>query len=429
MVRFRGNVLTFRAPRVISRDKPSRFGRGEARRGGRGGGVVVEDETIATDDRRVRISYTPGLHVVVDQPGTLVRIGRRRVDVLYALEVSAAKVGGRLTITTRSRSDRLLTALVAVGARYEVLAESLRKGRERTFALEIPRGAMRRVVVVEHPAGLAPEELPGVLPRPEEFWRPEPVRRRPAERSRRTRAMPPPPGEVMQADREAEQPAPARAVLAEVGANMPSEVHLDDTVPVEVLLSRDEVPVFGVTVHDEQVIVMDPDRPLDVVLLRRGFDLDDRELPRETGRRSLFLPPEGEAAVRVVFWLRAAQEGEGEVQVVVRQDDPQPLATLRLTVTVLPRSEVPMDRASAEVAAQARTPTTAMHEVAGGVKPFADPPFPGHRREPRRGRLGAVLRPRPARLRGAVHPRRAKTRSRSSGRCSARSTAPGATSG
>ena len=131
----------------------------------------------------------------------------------------------------------------------------------------------------------------------------------------------------------------APGALAEVGANMPSEVHLDDTVPVEVLLSREEVPIFAGTSHDEQVIVMDPDRPLDVVLLRRGFDLDDRELPHETGRRSLSLPPEGEPAVRVVFWLRAAQEGEGEVQVVVRQDDPLPLATLRLTATVLPRSE------------------------------------------------------------------------------------------
>ena len=42
----------------------------------------------------------------------------------------------------------------------------------------------------------------------------------------------------------AEPPAaaePTQTVLAEVGANMPSEVHLDDTVPVEVLLSRKEV--------------------------------------------------------------------------------------------------------------------------------------------------------------------------------------------
>ncbi len=174
---------------------------------------------------------------------------------------------------------------------------------------------------------------------------------------------------------EAQSGAPSEAVeavFAEVGANMPSEVHLEDTVPVEVLLSREEVTVFAGTSHDEQVIVMDPARPLEVVLLRRGFDLDDRELPRETGRRSLSLPGRGEPAMRVVFWLRAAQEGEGDVQVVVRQDDPQPLAMLRLTATVLPRSEVPRDRATAE-AAQAQRAPVAGRRFSGAVTPFANP--------------------------------------------------------
>lgn len=368
---------------------------------------MLEDETVALEDGRVRISHTPGLHVAVDQPGTQVEAGRRRVEVRYAIEVSATDAGGRLTITTWARRHRLLTALVGVEARYALLAESPGEAGERTFTLMVLRGETRRLVVVEHPAGFAPEELPALLPEPEDFWGPAHVPSGPIERSRGARPMLPPDQSLVTAGGGPEEaalgtaapeiawgaeqpldasigtgeeavameamtrapPEPAQGVLAEVGANMPSEVHLDDTVPVEVLLSREEVPVFGGTSHDEQVIVMDPLRPLDVVLLRRGFDLDGREEPRETGRRSLSLPPEGEPAVRVVFWLRAAHEGEGEVQVVVRQDDPQPLATLRLTATVLPRAEVPMDRASVELGLATRTPMRRA-SFGGRVTPF-----------------------------------------------------------
>lgn len=347
---------------------------------------MFADESVAMEDSRVRVSHTPGLHVVVDQPGTLVPAGRRRVEVRYALEVSALEAG-RLTITTRSLGNRMLTALVGVDARYEVM-ESAAEGRERTFTLDVPAGEVRRLVVVEHPAGLAPAELAGLMPEPDDFWLPEPQMPMASEPPPRPRAAPrtvdggggaeAPPPEMAAPEMAApeatagEPPEAGQGVLAEVGANMPSEVHLDDTVPVEVLLSREEVPLFAGTAHDEQVIVMDPDRPLDVVLLRRGFDLDDREVPRESGRRSLSLPPEGEPALRVVFWLRAAQEGEGEVQVVVRQDHPQPLATLRLTATVLPRAGVPTDRASAAALVADRT-TMRRAPFAGRVTPFVNP--------------------------------------------------------
>lgn len=322
------------------------------------------DETVALDDGRVRVSHAPGLHVVVDQQDTLVPAGRHGIEVRYAIEVSGSDVGGRLTITTRSRAGFLLTVLVGVDARYEVVAGSTEEGSERTFTLEVRPGVTLRLVVVEHPTGLSREELVGVLPGPDDFLGPAP-------------ALPSPAPEIAW---EVEPPAaapgspfePAQGVLAEVGANMPSEVHLDDTVPVEVLLSREEVQIFARTSHDEHVIVMDPDRPLDIVLLRRGFDLDGRELPHETGRRSLSLPPEGEPAVRVLFWLRAAQEGEGEVQVVVRQDHPLPLASLRLTATVLPRSEQSVDRASAEAFVEARTPLRRA-PFGGGVTRFVNP--------------------------------------------------------
>src|SRR4029078_4151142 len=117
---------------------------------------------------------------------------------------------------------------------------------------------------------------------------------------------------------------------------------------------------------------MDSSRPLDLVLLRRGFDLDDREVPAETGRRSIVLPPDGEKEVSVVFCLRAAQEGEGEVQVVVRQDNPLPLATLRLTATVLQRSTAPTNRAAAEAAPAERTPPERA-TTPRGVTPFVNP--------------------------------------------------------
>ena len=381
---------------------------------------MLQDEVVALEDDRVRVSHSPGLSVVVEEPHTTVPAGRHRVEVRYALEVSAPDAGGTLMITTLSRGDLLLTALVGVGNHYELLPESGGQGSVRTFTLEVARGEARRLVVIEHPADLAPELLPGLLPEPDDLWRREPVPPTQAEHSRGTRARPPrvdeplggaeggpfpeaaapeapapeaPPPEEVAAEAAAPEeaapeeaaarrspptaapgapPSPVQAVLAEVGANMPSAVHLDDTVPVEVLLSREEVTIFGGTSHDEQVIVMDPDRPLDVVLLRRGFDLDDRELPHETGRRSLSLPAVGEPAVRVVFWLRAAQEGEGEVQVVVRQDAPQPLATLRLTATVLPPSAAPADRASAQADLEARSQGLKV-PLAGRVTPFLNP--------------------------------------------------------
>ena len=372
------------------------------------------DETVALDDGRVRVSHTAGLRVVVDQQDTLVPAGRRRVEVRYAIEVSGSDVGGRLTITTRSRAGRLLTVLAAVEARYEVVAESTGEGRERTFTLEIPLGETRRLVVVEHAPGLSHDELAGVLPGPDDFLGPAPVRQRAFDHSRGAPALPSATPEIAW---EAEMPAaapsppsePAHGVLAEVGANMPSEVHLDDTVPVEVLLSREEVQVFAGTSHDEQVIVMDPDRPLDVVVLRRGFDLDDRELPRETadaasrcrrkvsprsGSSSGCAPPRRERVrfrssyVRTIRspWPRCASR--------------RPCCPGRSS----PWTGRPRRRLSRHGLRCERAPVRRERHA------VREPPVPGHRREPRRRRLRAVLRPRPARFQAPVHPRRGRTR-------------------
>ncbi len=113
----------------------------------------------------------------------------------------------------------------------------------------------------------------------------------------------------------------------------------------------------------------------------------------------------------MVFWLRAAQEGEGEVQVVVRQDNPLPLATLRLTATVLPRSAEPVDRAACGGGRRGDADSDDEHRRwTRGSHAVREPSDPGHRREPRRGHLGALLRPRPARLPGRGSPTSWRTR-------------------
>ncbi len=237
---------------------------------------MLEDETVAVDDGRVTVSHSPQLRLTVAEPGTQVDAGRRRVQVRYALEVSAPEGDGQLTLTTRSVRNRLLTPLVAVDEHYEPLVESSTEGRERTFVLAVLSGQTLQLVIVEHPAGSSPDELAGLLPAPGDFWQAEAVTAMP--RSRMARALPPmdqlmveggggpafeeAAGEMAAPEFEIEQPLeavaiaggeafamaeppaaaePTESVLAEVGANMPSEVHLDDTVPVEVLLSRQEV--------------------------------------------------------------------------------------------------------------------------------------------------------------------------------------------
>lgn len=113
---------------------------------------------------------------------------------------------------------------------------------------------------------------------------------------------------------------------------MPARVRLRAAAVLRITLTRGEVVGGDHEVADRQVIAVDPAQPLTITVLRRGFDL----APGETGRRELALPPLGEPAVTVEIALVAAELGPQEIQVVVRQDRPQPLATLRLTPEVVP---------------------------------------------------------------------------------------------
>ena len=224
--------------------------------------------------------------------------------MLCALEVSAPTAGGRLTITTRDTTRRRRTALVGAGGRYRVLSRSRGDGPEQTFSLTLRRGQLRRLIVVEHPAGLAPADVIGLLPAPDVFWQPARARGPRRMKPPSARALPPPEAAMREMALEAlpeaepvppppaaamaEAPPPAEPVFAQVGASMPATVHLDDAVPVEVRLSRGEVHIVAGRSHDEQVIVMDPGQPLDVTLLRRGFALDpprDRAAQPEAARR------------------------------------------------------------------------------------------------------------------------------------------------
>ncbi len=144
---------------------------------------------------------------------------------------------------------------------------------------------------------------------------------------------------------------------------MPAFAVLDQLVEVVVRLSRGEVRITRGTSHDEQVIVVDPDQPITVTLLRKGLALAQEH---DSGQRELRLPAPGAPDAELSFRLRAVVVGEAEVQVVVRQDWPQPLATLRLTSTVLPAgSSLPAMPASSTVEAASA--------VAAGVSPFLAP--------------------------------------------------------
>lgn len=147
---------------------------------------------------------------------------------------------------------------------------------------------------------------------------------------------------------------------------MPPVVRLDERVDVVVRLSRGQVQVDHGQAHDEQVIVVDPDKALTITVLRRGFALARSRSRSESGQRKIRLPAPGKPDVERTFRLLAVAEGVGEVQVVVRQDAPQPLATLRLTSTVLPRT-AGLPEPAASGAGEVRA------AVASSISPFLAP--------------------------------------------------------
>ena len=126
--------------------------------------------------------------------------------------------------------------------------------------------------------------------------------------------------------------------------------------------------------HDEQVIVMDPRQ---AARRRRAAAGVRTRRPRGATRDRPTQPDAAPGRVRrevkrgVLAARRAGGRGRGPGGRPTGQ--PQPLATLRLTATVLPRSAEPADRAGAEAAAAA-TGLRAHDDRRGrGVTPFVDP--------------------------------------------------------
>ncbi len=111
---------------------------------------------------------------------------------------------------------------------------------------------------------------------------------------------------------------------------MPARVPLGQVVTVEVRLTQGRLLFSSGAASDEQVIVVDPKLPLAVTIICNGFVTVDQRRGAKRGTRSMRLPALGKPEAHVGFRVRAARIGRGEVQVIVRQDDPQPLASLRL---------------------------------------------------------------------------------------------------
>jgi hypothetical protein len=328
-------------------------------------------ETVTVASGRVVIRCGPQVHLDVSETIRPLRSDRRRrMRVVARVVISTGSRGGRVEVGMGGPARRGRTAVLLGGRRPAVAADEL------TF--QLGTGATRVLVVVEHSprtsagsvlaAVIAEDSGVGLVPEPEfrfELPASGELEAIGVEDEDESRAVPQAAPELP-AD-SGIQPVPQ---LAQVGASMPATVALGEVVLLRVRLSRGELRVRAGDANDEQVIVVRPDRPLSVSVLRRGFELASTQ-PDEpvTGTRQLRLPAPGEPDAFVTFGLRAAHAGPGEVQVVVRQDAAQPLATLRLTPTVLPpgtagvQPPTPPDHDDVEL-------TTS---IADGVQPFLAP--------------------------------------------------------
>ena len=350
---------------------------------------MQEQQTMAVADGRITLRSDPGLRVEVDETVRAVESVDRRnqLSVVARLTVSSDDRGGLLRLVPERSARGRLSVVIELVSEHALLPFDEETG---SWSTVIAPDRTDVLLVVEHPAGTSPDVVLATL----EQSRP----RRPGV----TRGIPPvvppvpqqysppptmPPQEMappemapesgadfeaqveaqVEAQRESGQQSqgaePPQLQLAEVGASMPAVVVLDQPVEVVVRLSRGEVRITRGTSHDEQVIVVDPSQPITVTLLRKGLVLAD---DAESGQRELDLPAPGEPDAELAFRLRAIAVGEAEVQVVLRQDWPQPLATLRLTSTVLPAGS------SLPEGPQATT-AEATSAVAAGVSTFLAP--------------------------------------------------------
>ncbi len=366
-----------------------------------------EQQAVDLAGGQVALSSTPGMRVEVDA-----RAERRgSFTVVATVRISTGEDAGTLRLVPTGSASERLTMVVEFEGDYRLLPFD---AGTSSWTTEVAPGQELVLHVVEHPRGTAPDAVLAALresraPRegitrgiPPPPLPPPSMALPPLERSYGAPSQPPVEAEMADmadmaepemadmadmaepelaemaegpgtgADTGAEigvgrgAAEPARLVFAEVGASMPAVVVLDDPVDVVVRLSRGEVRVEGGRAHDEQVIIVDPAQPITITLLRRGLALAGPPGAPESGQRELHLPAPGEPDAELTFGLRAIAVGEAEVQVVVRQDTPQPLATLRLTATVLPAGASPP-----EALHPARV--EAASAVAAGVSPFLAP--------------------------------------------------------
>lgn len=322
---------------------------------------MEEPQTVTAAEGRVTLSAGPSLRVYVDDVGPPLVAGRARLTVLARFTVATNETGGTVRVVVDTVPRRRCTVVVVDDAGPAVLALDV----DGLGTVELASGHVLVLVVVEHSPRLSTEVVLGALSWPSDVDRSaEP----PDLQVEPTLAFPSAPPQVLpRGGRDVVAAAPRRE-LAQVGASMPPVVALDDRVDVVVVLGRGEVRVDAGRAHDEQVIVLDPERPLTVTVLRRGFELDRSGPVAETGSRELRLAEAGAPDTEVVFALVAARVGLGEVQVVVRQDRPRPLATLRLTSRVLPVQSDPAALAPEEIGRG-----EASVGVAPGVSPLLVP--------------------------------------------------------
>jgi hypothetical protein len=346
---------------------------------------MAESGGIDMPDGRVTAAASTGLvlervhepdealqHALDRSPGT---------TLLGLLAVSSGDEAGTVRITVRSTTGWFVAVLALSNSGVRTVDPTESSRNEHRFKLHVDAHQEVRLVVLES------EDHQGLVLvvdaiRIATVGRGRGIRERNT-RAPRTRALPPTRGDfdaitsppvtrpvaaagdgetetILEALPAGEQPVGGWPELAQIGASMPPLVMLNAPVSLTVRLARGEVTVDSSQSHDEQVIVVDPDQPLNIALFCRNFVVPENE----PDSRDVLLPPPTKELV-VKFTVVAAEVGEGEVQVVVRQNEPLPIATLWLSATVQ-RDPVPPDAEAADA-----KPITSL--IASGVRQFLAP--------------------------------------------------------
>lgn len=316
---------------------------------------MAQADGILVPDGRVSVDASPGLVLErVHQPDEVLRqaLARSpRTSLLGHIAVSSGDEAGTVHITVRATAESftaVLTRSGSSGIRAAGPAESLRS--ERRFNLDVEAHQDISIVVLES------EDYPELALAVDTVIEAEAEGGRGpmwlTEMTLRTRAVSAAHGDLgaidsllvtgpvdvtgnayaealPEAPPETEPTDGGSTELAQIGASMPPIVQLNAPVTVTVRLARGEVTVDSSQSHDEQVIVVDPDQPLNIALFCRNFAVPENQ----PDNQDVILPSPREELF-VTFAVLATEIGPGEVQVVLRQTEPLPIATLWLSATV-----------------------------------------------------------------------------------------------